>query len=40
MNQDQLKERVAREALKYVQDPVIGVGSGSTVLSLLKHFQK
>ena len=43
MNQDQLKELVAREALKYVQDPVIGVGSGSTVfkfidaLSSIKH---
>jgi len=43
VNQDQLKERVAREALKYVQDPVIGVGSGSTVfkfieaLSSIKH---
>jgi len=43
VNQDQLKELVAREALKYVQDPVIGVGSGSTVfkfieaLSSIKH---
>lgn len=32
MNQDELKARVAREALKYVvEDAVIGVGSGSTV---------
>jgi ribose 5-phosphate isomerase A len=32
MNQDQLKELVAREALKHVvEDAVIGVGSGSTV---------
>jgi len=43
VNQDVLKELVAREALKYVQDPVIGVGSGSTVfkfieaLSSIKH---
>ena len=32
MNQDELKERVAREALKHVvEDAVVGVGSGSTV---------
>jgi hypothetical protein len=31
VNQEELKERVAREALKYVEDPIIGVGSGSTV---------
>ena len=32
MNQDQLKQAVAREALKQVeQDSVVGVGSGSTV---------
>ncbi len=32
MNQNQLKELVAREALKYVvEDRVVGVGSGSTV---------
>ena len=43
MNQDQLKELVAREALKYVQGPIVGVGSGSTVfkfidaLSSIKH---
>jgi len=36
MNQDQLKEAVAREALKYVQDPVIGVGSGSTVFKFIE----
>ena len=35
MNQDQLKEAVAREALKYVQDPIIGVGSGSTVFKFI-----
>ena len=32
MTQDQLKEKVAREALKHVvEDRVVGVGSGSTV---------
>jgi ribose 5-phosphate isomerase A len=31
MSQDQLKQLVAREALKHVQDGVVGVGSGSTV---------
>jgi ribose 5-phosphate isomerase A len=43
MNQDQLKELVAREALKHVQDAIVGVGSGSTVfkfidaLATIKH---
>jgi ribose 5-phosphate isomerase A len=43
MNQDELKELVAREALKYVQDAIVGVGSGSTVfrfidaLATIKH---
>jgi ribose 5-phosphate isomerase A len=32
MNQDELKQRVAKEALKHVvEDAVVGVGSGSTV---------
>jgi ribose 5-phosphate isomerase A len=31
MTQDELKQAVAREALKHVQDAVVGVGSGSTV---------
>ena len=31
MSQDELKQAVAREALKHVQDGVVGVGSGSTV---------
>src|SRR5919106_3659231 len=36
MNQDQLKELVAREALKYVEDDaVVGVGSGSTVFKFI-----
>ncbi len=36
MNQDALKERVAREALKYVvEDKVVGVGSGSTVFKFI-----
>ena len=43
MTQDELKELVAREALKHVQDPIVGVGSGSTVfkfidaLATIKH---
>lgn len=35
MTQDELKELVAREALKHVQDPVVGVGSGSTVFKFI-----
>jgi ribose 5-phosphate isomerase A len=36
MNQDQLKELAAREALKYVvEDKVVGVGSGSTVFKFI-----
>ncbi len=31
MNQDELKRKVAEAALKYAQEGVIGVGSGSTV---------
>ena len=31
MTQDELKQLVAKEALKYAQEGVIGVGSGSTV---------
>jgi ribose 5-phosphate isomerase A len=36
MTQDELKELVAREALKYVQDPIVGVGSGSTVFKFIE----
>jgi ribose 5-phosphate isomerase A len=36
MTQDQLKERVAQEALKYVQEPIVGVGSGSTVFKFIE----
>ena len=36
MNQDQLKQAVAREALKHVvEDSVVGVGSGSTVFMFI-----
>jgi len=36
MNQDQLKELVAREALKHVvEDAIVGVGSGSTVFKFI-----
>ena len=43
MTQDELKQQVAQAALKYVEDGVVGVGSGSTVfkfidaLASLKH---
>jgi len=43
MTQDELKELVARAALKHVQDAIVGVGSGSTVfkfidaLATIKH---
>src|SRR4030095_4887452 len=36
MNQDQLKELVAREALKHVvEDAIVGVGSGYTVFKAI-----
>ena len=35
MTQDELKERVAQAALKHVQDPIVGVGSGSTVFKFI-----
>ncbi len=35
MTQDELKELVAREALKHVQDAIVGVGSGSTVFKFI-----
>ena len=35
MTQDELKERVAREALKHVADGIVGVGSGSTVFKFI-----
>ena len=35
MTQDELKKQVAEAALKYVvEDAVVGVGSGSTVICL------
>ena len=36
MTQDELKELVAREALKHVQDAIVGVGSGSTVFKFIE----
>ena len=35
MTQDELKQQVAQAALKYVQDGVVGVGSGSTVFKFI-----
>jgi ribose 5-phosphate isomerase A len=41
MNQNQLKELVAREALKHVvEDQVVGVGSGSTVNFFIDSLSK
>jgi len=41
MNQDQLKELVAREALKHVvEDAVVGVGSGSTVFKFIDFLSQ
>jgi ribose 5-phosphate isomerase A len=41
VNQDQLKELVAREALKYVvEDKVVGVGSGSTVFKFIDFLSQ
>ena len=39
MNQDQLKELVAKAALKYIEDDtVVGVGSGSTVFKFIDQL--
>ena len=36
MTQDELKAQVAQAALKYVQDGIVGVGSGSTVFKFIE----
>ncbi len=39
MTQDELKEMVAKEALKYIpQNGVLGVGSGSTVVKFIEQM--
>jgi len=40
MTQDELKQAVAREAIKYVQDPIVGVGSGSTANFFIDELAK
>lgn len=40
MTQDELKQTVAREAIKYVQDPIVGVGSGSTADFFIDELAK
>ena len=41
MTQDELKQAVAREAIKYVvEDAVVGVGSGSTVFKFIDFLAK
>ena len=40
MTQDDLKQAVAREAIKYVQDPIVGVGSGSTANFFIDELAK
>jgi ribose 5-phosphate isomerase A len=39
MTQDELKQKVAQAALKYIKDvPVIGVGTGSTVKYFINYL--
>jgi ribose 5-phosphate isomerase A len=40
LTQDELKQAVAREAIKYVVDPIIGVGSGSTANFFIDELGK
>jgi len=40
MTQDELKEAVAREAIKYVQDSIVGVGTGSTANFFIDELGK
>jgi ribose 5-phosphate isomerase A len=40
MTQDDLKQAVAREAIKYVLDPVVGVGTGSTANFFIDELGK
>lgn len=38
--QDELKQQVAKAAVEYVREGIIGVGTGSTANFLLKNSQK
>ena len=40
MTQDELKRAVAREAIKYVQDSIVGVGTGSTANFFIDELGK
>ncbi len=40
MTQDELKQAVAREAIKYVQDAIVGVGTGSTANFFIDELGK
>jgi len=40
MTQDELKQAVAREAIKYVQDSIVGVGTGSTANFFIDELGK
>jgi ribose 5-phosphate isomerase A len=40
MTQDELKQAVAREAVKYVQDAIVGVGTGSTANFFIDELGK
>ena len=40
MTQDELKQAVAREAINYVQDAIVGVGSGSTANFFIDELAK
>ncbi len=40
MTQDEVKQAVAREAIKYVQDSIVGVGTGSTANFFIDELGK
>ena len=40
MTQDELKQAVAREAIKYVEEPIVGVGTGSTANFFIDELAK
>ena len=40
MNQEEKKQKVAEAALQYVEDGLIGVGTGSTVNYFIRHLAK
>jgi ribose 5-phosphate isomerase A len=40
VTQDELKQAVAREAIKYVEEPIVGVGTGSTANFFIDELAK